>query len=197
MTNDTKENDKIGKLVSLIKGGNKDMELDLINSLEGLIVNSIKGYCTTDNKAEFEDLYQDACEEILKGIYEYNENLDIHFLGYMQAKLHFKFLYKNRSLKYNKLVDSLNLKISEESKKEKIDFLKDKKSNVEDIYIKNDIYIKLYKSIDKLELRQKKIINLHYFENYTLKDISKILNISYKTCKREKNKALNILKIKM
>lgn len=197
MIKDIGEKDKIGKLVNLIRNGNKDLELELIKSLEGLIVNSIRGYCIVENKVEFEDLYQDACEEVLKGIYEYNEELDIHFLGFIQARLHFKFLYKNRYIKYSKLVDSLNLKISEESNKEKIEFLEDKKSNIEELYIKSDTYFKLYEAIEKLELRHKRIINLYYFEGFTLKEISKILNISYKTCKREKKSALKMMKINM
>lgn len=197
MIKDIGEKDKIGKLVNLIRNGNKDLELELIKSLEGLIVNSIRGYCIVENKVEFEDLYQDACEEVLKGIYEYNEELDIHFLGFIQARLHFKFLYKNRYIKYSKLVDSLNLKISEESNKEKIEFLEDKKSNIEEIYIKSYTYFKLYEAIEKLDLRHKRIINLYYFEGVTLKEISKILNISYKTCKREKKSALKMMKINM
>ncbi len=197
MIKDIGEKDKIGKLVNLIRNGNKDLELELIKSLEGLIVNSIRGYCIVENKVEFEDLYQDACEEVLKGIYEYNEELDIHFLGFIQARLHFKFLYKNRYIKYSKLVDSLNLKISEESNKEKIEFLEDKKSNIEELYIKSDTYFKLYEAIEKLDLRHKRIINLYYFEGFTLKEISKILNISYKTCKREKKSALKMMKINM
>ena len=171
MIKDIGEKDKIGKLVNLIRNGNKDLELELIKSLEGLIVNSIRGYCIVENKVEFEDLYQDACEEVLKGIYEYNEELDIHFLGFIQARLHFKFLYKNRYIKYSKLVDSLNLKISEESNKEKIEFLEDKKSNIEEIYIKSYTYFKLYEAIEKLDLRHKRIINLYYFEGVTLKVI--------------------------
>lgn len=197
MIKDIGEKDKIGKLVNLIRNGNKDLELELIKSLEGLIVNSIRGYCIVENKVEFEDLYQDACEEVLKGIYEYNEELDIHFLGFIQARLHFKFLYKNRYIKYSKLVDSLNLKISEESNKEKIEFLEDKKSNIEELYIKSYTYFKLYEAIEKLDLRHKRIINLYYFEGFTLKEISKILNISYKTCKREKKSALKMMKINM
>ncbi|MTI70053.1 MAG: sigma-70 family RNA polymerase sigma factor [Firmicutes bacterium] len=155
-------------------GDNEALE-ELIKRLKPLVLSSIKRYY---NKIYlYDDLIQEGYEVILNGIKDYDESKGTHLLGYLKMML--KYFYLNKS-KYELDTISLNILIGEEDSLELIDTLKDSVIIDEEI-IKNEEINKLFSIISKLSERQKYIIYEYYFNNISLKRISKDLNISYRT----------------
>lgn len=65
--------------------------------------------------------------------------------------------------------------------------------DIEDVIFTEEVFIKLFESIDKLPQRQREILKLN-MEGKKLIEIADILNITYETVKTQKKRAINALK---
>ena len=65
--------------------------------------------------------------------------------------------------------------------------------DIEDVIFTEEVFIKLFESIDKLSQRQREILKLN-MEGKKLIEIADILNITYETVKTQKKRAINALK---
>jgi len=82
-----------------------------------------------------------------------------------------------------------------------IDLIEDKKENVEERIMKKEQIRLLYKAIDKLKEREKKVIchlyGVYGYKKITQKQLSNILKLSQPQISRTKNNAINKLKKEM
>ncbi len=69
----------------------------------------------------------------------------------------------------------------------------DSEEMLEELIIINEDSKRLEEAMKKLDERQQKVIRMHYFEGFTLKDIAQMLGVSYKTVLRVKSKGLENL----
>lgn len=67
--------------------------------------------------------------------------------------------------------------------------------NIEAEYERSEIYKRLWAALNQLSADEFEFINLHYFENYTLKEIADINSITYIRCWRKRKAILEKLRV--
>jgi len=171
-------------ILESIKGDKKYQEI-LLKRLHPLLYKNIYKYYEP-NSFIIEDLVQEGYIVILKSLKSYNENLNVHFLGYIKTKLF--YFYKNyyRNTKNQRDTVGLNQSIG------------DKKNNhvsdpLEEI-LKNDEINELFSNINKLSVKEQKLLYMFYMEGLSLIDISNKLNIPYGTVVWRKYNSLQKLR---
>jgi len=165
---------------------------ELLRKLKPLIIKSIRKYY--NDFSQFEDLVQQGYEVILKGINEFDEEKDVNFLGFIKMKLKFYYLDKHKYRK--KKPSSLNKPIGEDGD-EILDLIPDNDKSPLDKVLEKERKVRLRKAIAILTPRQKKIIIYYYIKNKSIKEISRILKISYRTVINTKTTALKKLRKQM
>ncbi|MTI71920.1 MAG: sigma-70 family RNA polymerase sigma factor [Firmicutes bacterium] len=181
---------EIDALYEDILNGDKEALEKLLNKLKPLVLSSINKYYNKIDK--YDDLIQEGFEVIINAINDFDEDKGCYLLGYI--KLMLKYYYLDKS-KYEKKTISLNKVISNEDESlELLDMIKDEKPLMEEMMIEDESRKTLWESISKLTKRQRQIIYLYYFNNKSLKDVSKELSISYRTAVNIKGKALENLR---
>ncbi|WP_278294558.1 RNA polymerase sigma factor [Caloranaerobacter azorensis] len=83
---------------------------------------------------------------------------------------------------------------SKDNSLELIDCIADENLLQEEIVIKNEEVLDLVRALDELTERQKEIVFMYYIQNISLKEISKRLDISYRTAVNIKTSAIKKLK---
>nr|WP_278244314.1 sigma-70 family RNA polymerase sigma factor [Caldisalinibacter kiritimatiensis] len=146
------------------------------------------------NREYYDDLIQGGYEVILNCLLDYDEERKVHFLGYVKTMLKYHYLDKHKKKEIN---ISLNQSI------------KLKNGNVElieliegDVCVEEDIINKfrtreLIKCIFELTDRQRDVVIKYYIENKAIAQISKELNISYRTVVNTKTAAIRNLRKKL
>ena len=165
---------------------------ELLRKLKPLIIKSIRKYY--NDFSQFEDLVQQGYEVILKGINEFDEEKDVNFLGFIKMKLKFYYLDKHKYKKEKS--SSLNKPIGEDGD-EILDLIPDNDKSPLDKVLEKERKVRLRKAIAILTPRQKKIIIYYYIKNKSIKEISRILKISYRTVINTKTTALKKLRKQM
>ncbi|KPU26399.1 hypothetical protein TR13x_10295 [Caloranaerobacter sp. TR13] len=181
---------EINNLLDAAQKGDIAAKEILLFKLKPIVLSSIKRYF---NKADlYDDLIQEGYEIILRALKDYDKDKGVHFLGYVKAML--KFHYLNNSRK-NKEYISLNQMISsKDDSLELIDLIADENLLQDEVIIKNEETLNLLKALDKLTKRQKEVITMYYIQDVSLKEISKRLNISYRTAVNIKTSAIKKLR---
>lgn len=181
---------EINKLLDAAQNGDIATKEILIFKLKPIVLSSIKMYF---NKTDlYEDLIQEGYEIILRALKDYDKDKGVHFLGYVKAMLKFHYLNNNRK---NKEYISLNQTIrSNDDSLELIDCIADENLLQDEIVIKNEEILDLIRALDKLTKRQREVITMYYIQDVSLKEISKRLNISYRTAVNIKTSAIKKLR---
>lgn len=123
------------------------------------------------NTAEAEDLFQETWCKAIKNQEKYNSSMPFEKWLYAICVNTFKNTHK---LFYNKF------KINFRNEEEKTAFF----NSIPDFSIENsDEYFELHKIISSLPKKQKAVIILYYFKDYTAKEIAQMLDISEGTVK--------------
>lgn len=123
------------------------------------------------NATEAEDLFQETWCKALKNYSKYNSSLPFEKWLYSICVNTFK---NTRKLFYN------SLKVSFNSEEEQTAFF----NSIPDFSNENsDEYFELHKIISALPKKQKVVIILHYFKDYSTKEIAQILSIPEGTVK--------------
>jgi len=175
-----------------IKNGNVHKKEELLRKLKPLIIKSIRKYY--NDFSQFEDLIQQGYEVILKGINEFDEKKDVNFLGFIKMKLKFYYLDKHKYRKEKP--SSLNNPIGEDGD-EILDLIPDMDKSPLDKVLEKERKARLRKAMKVLTQRQRKIIIYYYMKNKSIKEISHILKISYRTVINTKTTALKKLRKQM
>ncbi len=179
----------IDKLYSQSKRGDKNSKEELLTRLRPLILTSIRKYYNKRNM--YDDLIQEGYIVVLQAIEDYDESRGTNFLGYVKMHLRFYYLNMNRKVKHS---ISLNIFTGKNDSIELIDMIADGGVNVDDIVLKKESLQELWTSLSSLAKRQKEVIYLFYIENMSMVEISKKLQISYRTVVNTKTKAIKNLK---
>lgn len=182
----------INHLIDKSIKGDENSKDELLIRLKPVILASIKRYY---NRYElYDDLIQEGYELILKALSDYDREKGVHFLGYVKTFLRYHYLNK-----YNGDPDvvSLNQPIGDEKDIELIDTVVDNKPTPEAIIIRNYEINELLENIHSLTEKQRQIIILYYIEENSIGQISKKLNISYRTVVNIKTNAVKKLRNKL
>ena len=179
-------NRNISDLLKEAGSGNKQAAEELLLRFKPLILSTIKRHYTG---TDWEDMLQSATLSFLEGIKEYDAEKGIPFPAYIKTKLNFdiyNICRKNRNIIFYQLV------ISNEEQN-LLERLEDETVDIQQDYLRKEESAALHKALNKLHPKQRKVIVLHFFENLTLKEIAKEMNISYKTAQRYKAKGMTKL----
>src|SRR5699024_4613845 len=85
---------ELDKLVVKAKKGDKESKEEILNRLEGLVINSIKKYY--NNVHEYDDLIQEGNMVILESIASYDKRKGVYFLGYIKIMLRYSYLNNHK-----------------------------------------------------------------------------------------------------
>ncbi|QIB27526.1 RNA polymerase sigma factor [Caloranaerobacter azorensis] len=181
---------EINKLIDAAKNGDMTAKEKLLFKLKPVVLSSIRRYF--NRRDLYEDLIQEGYEIILRALRYYDEDKGVHFLGYVKMML--KFHYLNNSRKNREYI-SLNQTInSKDDSLELIDCIADENLLQDEIVIKNEEVLDLMNALDELTERQREIVFMYYIQNISLKEISKRLDISYRTAVNIKTSAIKKLR---
>lgn len=175
---------ELDKLVQSAKGGDKSSKEEIIKCLNPLIYTSIKRYY--NKGSDYEDLMQQGRLLVLECIENHDNSKGAYFLGYV--KLMLKYLYLNKHKE--KKVNSLNESIGKDGEDELIDLLESKELGLLDQYLGVEESLELRQALSSLTDRQREVIIYFYIENLSIPEISKKLNITYRTVINTKTNAL-------
>jgi RNA polymerase sigma factor (sigma-70 family) len=169
--------------------GDKIYQEILLKRLNPLIFENIYKYYHPSNPIT-EDLQQEGYIIILRSLKDYDMDRNVHFLQYIKIKLYyfFKNSYK-KSIKNNTLsFEHLN-KIGKE--------LKSRSMEQPTAIIIKEEKDALFKCIDELSDKEQAILNLFYFRQLSIQEISDELNLKYRTVINVKSNAVKKLRMKM
>lgn len=174
--------------------GDKIFQEILIKKLHPLIYKNIyKYYEINDNIIE--DLVQEGSIIILIALKTYNENLNVHFLGYVKTKLNYYYKNYYRNTKNLRRTVSFNQKIGDANSDIELEnILIDKTIDPIDKFIIEEKIKELINNIEKLSIKEQNILNMYYREEQSMLEISKQLNIAYRTAIGRKYTAIQKLK---
>ncbi|MDD4781299.1 MAG: sigma-70 family RNA polymerase sigma factor [Tissierellia bacterium] len=186
--------DDINHIIQKSLEGDKLYEELLLIKLLPLIFNNIYNYYSLHDNI-VDDLVQEGYIVILEALKTFDKNLNVHFLQYIKIKL--KFYYKNyfRNTKYERQIGSLDQRIEKyynDIKYENI-FINNNIS-MEETFENNEEIKELIKNIQKLNIQEQEVLYLFFFQNLSMKKISKLLNTRYRTIVGRKYSAIKKLK---
>ena len=119
--------------------------------------------------------------------HKYDKNLGIsNFLGYLKRT---GYNVMRNNYKYNKRYYDKNIELNNE-----VHYNVSNKKSILDLLVEKEFKEIIKTFINKLDEINKKVIKLKYFYDYTMKEISRILNISYSKIKKMIKNSLEILK---
>ena len=165
--------------------GDKNYQEILLKRLNPLIFKNIYQYYLPSDPLT-EDLMQEGYIIILQSLKDYDENRNAHFLHFVKIRL--QYFYKNYCKKTK--ADIISIEYLKSMGKD----LKSTNMNQLNYILLKEEKNELYKCINELSDMEKKVITLFYFEQYSIKDISEELNLTYNAVIYLKRKAVNKLK---
>ena len=178
---------KYKELVDKAKAGDNNATGELIAKLTPLIISYANKYGNMD--MDREELIQEGYLEILYRIYDFDETKGVPFLGYLKVML--KYFYMNYFRGEKTVAVSLDKKIeTSDGNINVIDTISDKNADVFEEYLKNERTKKLYKAINNLTHKQRKVIILYYIKGLSIKEIAKNMNVHYMSVVKLKQRAV-------
>jgi len=175
------------QLVGEAKAGSQNAQEELLTNMKPLLLSAVKRYGWG---LDSEEMLQEANLAVLEGIKSYDESRSVPFLMYIKTKVYFHIYNLSRK---QRVMYSLNTSVDAEEGQDFLDLLADEDADPLDDILFHEQISAIESALDDLNPRQRQIILLHFYQGITLKFISGILGVSYKTVLREKEKALNIL----
>ncbi|KPH73594.1 sigma-70 family RNA polymerase sigma factor [Oceanobacillus caeni] len=142
-------------------------------------------YTYVKNQATAEDLTQEIFIKCYEKLHQFNEQATIKTWLYRIASNHCKDYL--RSWYYRKIM--LSNKI--------LDYIPSKSKQVEEEVITNSEENRLTNAVMNLPLKYREVVFLHYYEEMSLREISKITTVNINTIKTRLNRAKELLKDKI
>ncbi len=142
-------------------------------------------YTYVKNRATAEDLAQEIFIKCYEKLNQFNQQATIKTWLYRIASNHCKDYL--RSWHYRKI--TLSNKI--------LDYIPSKSKQVEEEIITNSEENSLTNAVMNLPLKYREVVFLHYYEELTLTEISKITTVNINTIKTRLKRARELLKDKM
>lgn len=172
----------INYIIRMSLNGDKIYQEILLQKLNPLIYKNIYRYWMP-NDLIIEDLVQEGYALILESLKNYDEKRNAHFLYYV--KINLIYFYKN----YHRKANRQNIKnIPDENLSGKTT------KSILDNLIEKEEADKLLFNVNKLSVKEQKILYLYYYEEQSMSEISKVLNTPYRTVLGKKYAAIKKLK---
>lgn len=168
---------KLEQLIKACKKNNLKAQKELYETYKESLFSLCLKYCK--NREEAEDNLQDTFIEVFKNIKKYNKKGS--FEGWL------KRITINKAIDKYKKESYINIVIND-------DILKDQTIETEALNLPLQTILNL---VQKLPSRYRMVFNLYELDNYTHKEIAKMLNISVSTSKSNLHRAKTILKNKI
>lgn len=154
------------------------------------------------DKQAFLDLIEPQKEKLYKIAYTYVKNeqdtLDIIQETICKAYVSLDSLKKAKYFNTWLVKILINISITTLNKNKKVVYLDEKEVEFDNDTISNcDDRLDLISELDKLELKYKNVIVLKYFEDFTIKEISNVLDIPIGTARTNLYRGLEILRKSM
>lgn len=149
----------------------------ILKDFEPLLLANIQRLCFY---GDVEELLQEGREEILNCILEFDGRAP--FAGFLKSRLYYFYLNKMKEKREYPQEPSFFEKISQ------------KDPLIEDFAIRKEEIKALEESLLCLTPQQKRVIQLYFYENYTLREIADILEISISTVQVHQQRALKKLR---
>ena len=163
-----------------LKGDKNNQEI-LLDMLSPLIYKNIYKYWKV-NDPIIEDLVQEGYIVILKSLQSFDENRNVHYLHYVKIKIiyYYKNFYRSTKNQRNKISLKENMGTDNYNVLERI--------------IAEEEKTDLLVNVKKLSVKEQKILFLYYYKKMSMDEISKHLNIKYRTVISAKYNAINKLR---
>src|SRR6056297_204177 len=139
-----------------------------------------------------DDLLQEGRLMILESLANFDRDKGVHFLGYIKSKLKYMYINLNKEKNYEV---SLNTRVDlGEGSVELMDILEDESVDIEEDFLNKVDVDNLRNSLDLLTSREYQVVNMYYLENMSMKDISRKLDLAYRTVVNTKVNAVEKLR---
>ena len=176
-------------LEGALEGDDESVE-NLFDMLKPLILSVSSKFYFGD--MDRDDLLQEGRLMILESLANFNRDKGVHFLGYIKSKL--KYMYMNLNKEKNYEV-SLNTRVElGEGSVELMDILEDESVDIEGDFLNKVDVENLRNSLGFLTSREYQVVNMYYLENMSMKDISRKLDLAYRTVVNTKVNAVEKLR---
>ncbi len=176
-------------LEGALEGDDESVE-KLFDMLKPLILSVSSKFYFGD--MDRDDLLQEGRLMILESLANFNRDKGVHFLGYIKSKL--KYMYMNLNKEKNYEV-SLNTRVElGEGSVELMDILEDESVDIEVDFLNKVDVENLRNSLGFLTSREYQVVNMYYLENMSMKDISRKLDLAYRTVVNTKVNAVEKLR---
>ena len=154
-----------------LDGNEKAFEI-LLNRHKEKIYTSI--YLFVKDRELAEDIFQDVFIKIIKSLKKDKYNHQGKFLQWAMR------------ISYNMCVDHFRkskrrTKVSPTETFDIFDVLESPESNMEQQIIKNQVYLKIRKIVDKLPAEQREVVILRHYADMSFKEIAQLTNVSINT----------------
>jgi len=168
----------INYIIQQSLNGDKNYQEILLNMLIPLIYKNIYTYWDTKDPM-VDDLVQEGYIVILESLKSFDKNRDVHFLYYVKVKL--IYYYKNyyRNTRKEKMIISMTKKIGDSSLE--LEKTLDSKYNLLEFIVSKEEITELLSNIKNLSDKEQTILYLYYYKQLSMGEISKQLNIPYRT----------------
>lgn len=181
----------INYIIQQSLNGDKNNQEILLEMLSPLIYKNIYKYWKT-NDPIVKDLVQEGYIIILKSLQSFDKNRNVHYLHYVKIKImyYYKNYYRNTKNQRN------NISLKENMGTDKLLEFKKSDSNYNTLerIIAKEEKAELLLNIKKLSDKEQKILYLYYFKEMSMDEISKYLNIKYRTVISAKYNAIKKLR---
>lgn len=174
-------------LVEEGRKGSREATETLMRKLHPLISAAASKY----GYSEYEDMYQEACLNIVQCIRDFDPERGIPFLAYVKKKVYFGTYNMHRRKKEH---ISLNSSLGDDDGCTFLELLESPEAGPEEKAEDECSKELLVRGLNQLSPRQREVIELHFYKGHSLKDISLMRKVHYKTVLKLKARALDNLK---
>lgn len=184
-------NSDINYIIQQSLNGDKNYQEILLNKLLPLIYKNIYKYWNTKDSM-VDDLVQEGYIVILNSLKSFDKNRNVHFLYYVKIKL--MYYYKNyfRNTKKERTLFCKTKKFG--NKGFELEKTLESKYNLLESIVSEEEISELLSTIKKLSDKEQKILYLYYYKEVSMDEISKQLNINYRTAIGTKYTAIKKLR---
>jgi RNA polymerase sporulation-specific sigma factor len=181
-----KMNSDINYIIQESLKGDKIYQEMLLKRLNPLIYKNIYKYYKPSNPLA-EDLLHEGYIIILRSLKDYDVKKNVHFLQYVKIRLH--YFYKNY---YKKSIKKSTLSIEYLNSTGK-ELKSNRQDQISTVILKEE-KDELYKCMNELSEKEQTVLNLFYYQEASIQEISDKLNLKYRQVINMKSNAVKKLR---
>lgn len=177
----------LSDLVSMAKSGDEEAAAEIIRRFAPLKIKLIKNYFGYGT--DWDDYLAEGDRMILESIRDYNLEKNVPFESYLKIRL--RYLYQNLRAKERELVyldreieDGISL----------VDILESDDPPLYEAIIGQAERDEVREALNDLTERQKTIIELHYYQDKSIRRCAEIMGISYQSAVELKGRAIDAMR---